>query len=138
MLNAGPTRVAPRRPLTMNLRFPLDGALHRGVSENVSATGMFVHSAHVPSAGEVVTLTRISPGHEVRAEIIAEVRWGHSTATLDHPRPGFGIHFMEIYADEANRDGLIALLDALGVQHPASNLRTETRGEATLAVYHFS
>ena len=98
---------------------------------------MYVRSAHVPSAGELITLTRVPQGEEIRAEVIAEVRWGRSRPSLDEPEPGFGIHFTEIYALQADRDGLITLLDALGITHPASRLRVETRGEVTLAVCHF-
>jgi len=120
----------------MDLRFHRDGGIRRGVSENVSATGMYVLAGHVPSAGEILTLTTLPVGHAVRAEIVAEVRWGRGAPTLDFPEPGFGVQFSEIYVSEPDRDGLITLLDELGVAHPASNIRVETRGDVTLAVCH--
>ena len=137
MVQAPPTRVAPRHPLPLDLRFFRDGALRRGATENVSASGMYVRAAHVPSAGEVITITRLPRAGEVRAEIIAEVRWGRSTPTLDQPEPGFGVRFSEIYAAEENREGLLTLLESLGLDRAQTRLAVERRGEARLAVCHF-
>ena len=138
MSQPGPTRVAPRHPLVVDLRFQRGGALRRGVSENVSATGMYVRTAHAPSAGEIITVTRVPFAREVAVEMVAEVRWGRGTPTLDFPEPGFGVQFIELYAAEADRDGLISLLNTLGVMQPAARVRSETRGDVTLAVYRVS
>lgn len=136
MSATGQTRTAPRHALELNLRFDRDGSVRRGVTENVSATGMYVRAAHVPSAGEIITLTTVPIGRAIRAEIVGEVRWGRGAPSLDFPEPGFGIRFSEIYATQADRDGLITLLDELGVAHAASSVRIETRGDASLVVCH--
>ena len=137
MTDSHPTRIAPRHALVLNLRFEREGTLHRGVSANVSATGMYIRTTHAPSAGEIITMTRIPGDGEVRAELVSEVRWGQATPTMDAPEPGFGVRFMEIYAAKRDRDALIALLSALGVADAGKRVRITTRDGITLASCHF-
>ena len=137
MVSIAAARVAPRRSLTLPLRFTRLGRVCSAVSVNVSATGMYVRASDIPSAGELIRLTLIPKHGAVRAEIFGEVRWGRRTPSLDDPEPGFGLHFIEIACVESDKEGLVRLLSNLGIEQPEALIQVETRHNARLAVHRF-
>ena len=99
---------------------------------------MYLLAPHVPSAGTVLEL-RILPGDKLATaiEVTGEVRWGRAVPTLDHPVPGFGIHFMEFRALASAQDELVQFLTLLGVEYSASRVQLQTGKGVALAVCAF-
>jgi hypothetical protein len=124
--------------MKLSLRFHHERGLRSGITENVSATGMYVLASHIPSAGQLLHMTLIAPPNSGRIEVLTEVRWGRSVASLDFPQPGFGVHFIEIAAADKDQEALIALLESLSVVGARSLVHIETRDNTPLAVCRFA
>lgn len=124
--------------MTLPFRFARDGQFRSAVSVNVSATGMYLSASHVPSAGELVRLTLIPKRGAIRADIFGEVRWGHGAPSLDHPEPGFGLHFIEISCLEEESEGLVRLLESFGLEQARQLIQLETRDNTRLALSRFT
>jgi hypothetical protein len=124
--------------MALSLRFSHAHQLRSGITENVSATGMYILASHIPNAGELLPLTLISAAGLTQVELLAEVRWGRATSSLDFPEPGFGVQLIEIVASKRDHQGLIALLESLGVEGARSHVHIETRDNTPLAVCRFA
>ena len=84
-------RTAPRHRVEMLVEFDLGGSWERGVTGEISRSGMFVRSPRIPSAGPAVNLTVHLPGGR---ELLLKGRV--VPATDDPARPvGFGVRLTE-------------------------------------------
>ncbi len=84
-------RTAPRHQVEMLVEFDLGGSWERGVTGEISRSGMFVRSPRVPSVGPAVNLTVHLPGGR---ELLLK---GRVVPTGEDPaRPvGFGVRLTE-------------------------------------------
>lgn len=84
-------RTAPRHRVEMLVEFDLGGSWERGVTGEISRSGMFVRSPRIPSVGPAVNLTVHLPGGR---ELLLK---GRVVPASDDPaRPvGFGVRLTE-------------------------------------------
>ena len=86
-------RTAPRHQVEMLVEFDLGGSWERGVTGEISRSGMFVRSPRAPNAGPAVNLTLHLPGGR---ELLLTGRVVADTAPEDPARSaGFGLRLTE-------------------------------------------
>jgi len=100
-------RTAPRHRVEMMVEFDEGGSRVKGVTGEISRSGMFVRSARLPNGGPTVNLSLHLPGGR---ELLLKGRIVPSSAPADPARPaGFGLRLTE-KPDEYD-DVLSRLLD---------------------------
>ena len=84
-------RTAPRHRVEMLVEFDLGGSWERGVTGEISRSGMFVRSPRIPSVGPAVNLTVHLPGGR---ELLLKGRVVPTSEDLAQPA-GFGVRLTE-------------------------------------------
>ncbi len=97
-------RAHPRSPVVVREARCIAGIdVFFGYATNVSRSGLFINSPRTRKPGEVFELRFSLPGDDHVFACRAEVVWSRHYATGSHDPPGFGLRFLDLPEDEADR-----------------------------------
>lgn len=100
-----PARRADRLPISIKISYSA-GTIpeQRGVTLNLSASGLFIVTEDPPDPGTLLSLSFVLPGVDERFDLEAEIVWSTNTLPAGAVSPsGFGLRYTAINIDTARQ-----------------------------------
>jgi uncharacterized protein (TIGR02266 family) len=109
-------RASERYDLEIKVDLESEHNFYTGLTQNISAGGLFIATHHLRRIGDRITLKFLLPGNEKPVEVETEVRWirENSALTRADGATGMGVRFINLSPEAAaaingflsNRDSL--------------------------------
>jgi len=109
-------RASERYDLEIKVDLESEHNFYTGLTQNISAGGLFIATHHLRRIGDRITLKFQLPGSEKSVEVETEVRWirENSALTRADGATGMGVRFINLSSDAttaiqkflSNRDSL--------------------------------
>lgn len=96
-------RAARRADVEVNVDFESDHNFYTGLTQNISAGGLFVATHQLRKVGERLQLIFTVPNDHRSVAVAAEVRWLRETSALHKPdgATGMGLRFVDLSPEAA-------------------------------------
>jgi uncharacterized protein (TIGR02266 family) len=94
-------RASERFDLEVKVDLESDHNFYTGLTQNISAGGLFIATHHVRKIGDRITLKFTLPGSEKVIAVETEVRWIRENTALmrAHGETGMGVRFINLSAE---------------------------------------
>jgi uncharacterized protein (TIGR02266 family) len=109
----GQQRRSDRFPFPVSVEYRAAGQPARHTADNLSATGMFIHTATPLEVGDAVIVNFSVPEAALPLTLGARIKWVTAAGTLDAPLSGMGLEFSAL--DDKKRRALALVVARLRV-----------------------
>ena len=94
-------RASERFDLEVKVDLESDHNFYTGLTQNISAGGLFIATHHLRRIGDLITLKFTLPGSEKQISVDTEVRWIRENSALmrAHAGTGMGVRFINLSAE---------------------------------------
>ena len=94
-------RASERFDLEVKVDLESDHNFYTGLTQNISAGGLFIATHHLRKIGDRITLNFILPGSEKPVQVETEVRWIRENTALQKVdgSTGMGVRFINLSAE---------------------------------------
>jgi len=91
-------RRAERHQVEVSVDFESDSNFYAGLTQNISAGGLFIATHRIRKVGERINLKFTLPGASKAIEVETEVRWIRENSSLmrTEASPGMGVRFIDM------------------------------------------
>src|SRR5262245_27110832 len=91
-------RAAERFDLEVNVDLESDHNFYTGLTQDISAGGLFIATHHLRKIGDHITLNFTLPGSEKKISVETEVRWIRENSALQRVdgNTGMGVRFINL------------------------------------------